>query len=262
MTIRYAANLSMLWTDRPPIDRFSAAADAGFCNVEMLFPQTLPYRELQGALDANQLTMSLFDFHAGNFEAGERGIAALPDRVEEFRSQWQSDLELATKLGTRTMTVLAGIRSPGADPKAYDDILVDNLRSLGELAAPLGITVTLEAINNKDIPGFHVRTVDQAAGLIAAVDLENVQIQLDQYHVSRESEDPIAQLEKHFGRVGHVQIADSPGRHEPGTGTAPIRRFLETLDTLGYGGLVGLEYSPSTDTDASLAWLSRPARCA
>jgi hydroxypyruvate isomerase len=260
VTLRYSANLSMLWTDRPPLQRFDAAAAAGFSSVEMLFPQTLPSRDLEHNLEVNGLQMSLFDFYAGDWEAGERGIAALPDRIEEFRSHWEADLALAARLGTRTMTVLAGIRPAGVEPASFDQSLLYNLRSLGEMAGPLGITLTLEAINNIDIPGFHVRTIDHAVSLVDQVGLGNVMVQLDQYHVARESEDPISHLEHHFDRIGHVQIADAPGRHEPGTGSAPIERFLERLDQLGYQGRVGLEYIPSGDTDASLAWLPREER--
>jgi hydroxypyruvate isomerase len=250
----------MFWTDRPPLERFAAAAAAGFTHVEMLFPQTLPPDQLEHALEVNGLHMALFDFYAGDWDSGERGIAAIPDRVEEFRSHWDADLELAARLQTKTMTVLAGIRPADADPGEFDEALVDNLAGLGERAGGLGITLTLEPINHLDVPGFHVRTIDHAADLVQRSGRDNIAIQLDQYHVGRESEDPIALLEKHFERIRHVQIADVPGRHEPGTGTAPIRAFLERLDQLGYRGRVGLEYIPSTDTDSSLNWLAREAR--
>lgn len=260
MSIRYSANLSMLWADRPPLARFDAAAAAGFTHVEMLFPQTLPVAELKTTLEANGLQMALFDFSAGRWDGGERGLAALPDRVDEFRSHWETELELARQLGTGTMTVLAGIRPTGADHSAYDRVLVENLGDLGRLAAAHGITITLEAINNHDVPGYHVRTLDHAAAIAGEVGLENVRIQLDQYHVGREGDDPLLLLERHFDLVGHVQIADVPGRHEPGTGTAPIPAFLERLEALGYEGRVGLEYVPSGDTDVSLDWLPRNAR--
>jgi hydroxypyruvate isomerase len=260
VTIRYSANLSMLWTDRAPLDRFEAAAAAGFTHVEMLFPQALPPADLEAALAGNGLHMALFDFNAGDWGAGERGIAALPDRIDEFRSHWQAELELASRLGTTTMTVLAGIRPPGADPDEFDRVFLDNLAALAELSSPRGITLAVEAINNTDVPGFHVRTIGQAADLLDRLGVEGVRLQLDQYHVGRESEDPIAHLRDHFERIGHVQIADVPGRHEPGTGTAPIPELLERLEELGYQGRVGWEYLPSGDTDTSLRWLPREAR--
>ena len=260
MALRYSANLTMLWADRPPLERFAAAAASGFSSVEMLFPQDLPSPDLEAALEENSLSMALFDFNAGDWSAGERGIAAHPGRISEFRDRATADLELAVRLGTTTMTILAGVRPPGTRPEACDEALVGNVAYVADLAAPHGITVTLEAINNHDIPGFHVRTISQAAALIAEVSRPSAKLQLDQYHVSREGEDPVAVLERHFERVGHVQIADSPGRHEPGTGSAPVRPFLERLDQLGYRGRVGLEYIPSGDTDQSLAWLARSAR--
>lgn len=258
MNLHYAANLSMLWPDRPMLERFDAAAAAGFTRVEMLFPQQLDREVLLSALDRNGLTMTLFDFNAGDWEAGERGIAAYADRVHEFRQGSERDLELAGMLGTRTMTVLAGIGGNGR--KTGDDVLVDNLRHISDPAAEMGITVTVEAINGQDVAGFHVRTVDHAAAIVSVVDRPNVRIQFDQYHVCREMQDPVFQLERHFPHIAHVQIADSPGRHEPGTGTAPIRQFLERLGQLGYEGNVGLEYQPSGDTDATLGWLRRDAR--
>ena len=259
MTLHYAANITLLWPDRPALERIRAAAAAGFTRVEMLFPQTLDCDDLVTALSASSMQMSLFDFNAGDWDAGERGIAALTGRVDEFRENVPADLELARALGTKTMTVLAGIGSGRRGGPASDDVLVSNLRHIADLAGD-EVTITLEAINNRDVPGYHVRTVDHAAAVVAEVDRPNVRIQLDQYHVAREFEDPIAVLERHFAQVGHVQIADAPGRHEPGTGEAPIRRFLERLDQLGYAGNVGLEYIPGGDTDAGLRWLSRDAR--
>ena len=257
---RFAANLSMLWTDRPPLDRFAAAASAGFTHVEMLFPQDLPGRELEEVLAAHRLAMTLFDFNAGSWSTGERGIAADPSRVSEFRSLWNRDLDLADRLGTRTMTVLAGVRPETADSRSYDETLCANLSDLADLAAPLGITVTVEAINGHDVPGFHVRTVAHAASIVRQVGRDNVAVQFDQYHVCREAEDPLSLIAEHVDIVGHVQIADAPGRHEPGTGVAPISEFLELLDRLNYTGNVGLEYSPTRDTDDSLDWLPRHLR--
>jgi len=260
VALEYSANLTMLWADRPALERFGAAAAAGFTSVEMLFPQDLPLPDLETALEESALSMSLFDFNCGDWGAGERGIAALPARASEFREKAVRDIELAVRLGTGTMTILAGIRPHGVEPNACDEMLVANIAHVADLAAEYGITVTLEAINNHDLPGFHVRTVDQAIAILDEVSRPNAQLQLDQYHVSREGEDPVAVLERHFERVGHVQIADSPGRHEPGTGAAPLRRFLERLDELGFRGRIGLEYVPSGDTDRSLAWLPRSAR--
>lgn len=260
MSLRYSANLSMLWADRPFVDRFDAAATAGFSNVEMLFPNLIPFDDLTAALDRNGLQMSLFDLHAGDWEAGERGIAALPDRVSQCRETWPRDIELANQLGTTTLTVLAGLRPEAMSAEACDDALVDNLVYLLSLSEASQITFTVEAINHIDVPGFHVRTVDHAAAIVDRVGSERVLVQFDQYHVAQEGASAPAAFDRHKDMVGHVQIADSPGRHEPGTGAAGVRRFLDRVAASDYRGRVGLEYAPSGDTDASLSWLPVDAR--
>jgi hydroxypyruvate isomerase len=258
--LRYSANLSMLWPDRDPYERFDAAAAAGFGVVEMLFPQHLDVTEVEARLAANGLTMVLFDLNAGDWAAGERGIAALPDRVDELHRHALDDLDLAARLGTRVVTVLAGRRAPGTDPAECDRVLVDNLRRLADPAAERGLVLTVEAINGTDVPGFHVTSIAHAAAIVDAVGHEAVGLQFDQYHVVMEGDDPLALLGEHLARIRHVQIADAPGRHEPGTGTAPVREFLARLDEHGYAGAVGLEYVPEGDTDEGLVWLPRELR--
>jgi hydroxypyruvate isomerase len=255
MSLRYSANLSMLWPDRDPIDRFAAAARAGFARVEMLFPQQLGSQSVRRQLTENALHMALFDFNAGDWVAGERGIAALPDRVDEFRELAARDLATAAMLGSRTLTVLAGVRPESVSVDEADAVLLGNLRTVAGAAAAQDVVVTVEAINNLDVPGFHVRTIEHAARVVSQLELPNVRVQFDQYHVCREGQDPVAVLEEFFDLIAHVQIADAPGRHEPGTGDAPVRAFLERLRQLGYAGDVGLEYVPAADTDAGLAWL-------
>ncbi|MEX2374908.1 MAG: TIM barrel protein [Dehalococcoidia bacterium] len=261
MGLRFAANLSMLWTDRAPYERFDAAAAAGFTTVEMLFPQPLETDRVINRLEALGLTMALFDLNAGDFAAGERGIAALPDRVMEFRKKAVDDLDLAYSLGVRTLTVLAGRRPESLPAEEADATLVENLTALAPQARERDITLTLEAINQHDVPGYHVRTVGHAARVLESVDHPHVRMQFDQYHVSREGQDPLCAYEQHRPIVAHVQIADAPGRHEPGTGKAPIMELLRRLDRDGYSGVVGLEYQPSDGgDDASLEWLSREDR--
>lgn len=258
--LRYSANVSMLWPDRDPYDRFAAAAAAGFRRVEMLFPQLLEVNRVEATLAEHGLTMVLFDLRAGDWAAGERGIAALPDRVDELHEHAVADLDLAARLGTSVVTVLAGRRPAGADPAECDRVLVDNLRRLAGPAADRGLVLAVEAINRTDVPGFHVNTVAHAAAVVAAVGHEAVGVQLDQYHVSMEGEDPLVAFDVHADLLRHVQIADAPGRHEPGTGSAPVRAFLDHLEARGYGGLVGLEYAPAGDTDEGLAWLPAELR--
>jgi hydroxypyruvate isomerase len=252
---RFAANLSTLWTDLEPIERFVAAATAGFRSVEMLFPQDLEADDVIAVLSENALELVLFDFNAGDWSAGERGIAALPDRIEEFRTNAVRDLEHARAFGTALLAVLAGKRPESCSREEATATLIDNLRYVADLPEAAGITVTLEAINGHDVPGYHVRHVAEAANIVRAVDRPNVRLQFDQYHVCREEQDPIDEFRLVRDLVAHVQIADAPGRHEPGSGEAPITAFLEQLATDGYGGFVGLEYIPSGATVHSLGWL-------
>jgi hydroxypyruvate isomerase len=259
MTLRYSANLSMLWADVPPIERFAEAALAGFDHVEMLFPGEIGQCDLTEALKRNRLQMALFDVYAGDWANGERGIAALPDRVTECRKRWPADVELARILETEVLTVLAGIR-PAQTVDAYDATLIENLTYLSDLVSGEGITIAVEAINNHDIPGFHLRTIDHAATIVDAVSRENVVVQFDQYHVCRENDDPNTLIEEHIDAVGHVQVAEAPDRSEPGSGSNQALGFLARLDALGYGGRVGLEYKPSRSTTASLDWLPFSAR--
>lgn len=258
--LHYAANLSMLWADRDPYDRFAAAADAGFRRVEMLFPQLLDPIQVESMLAEQGLTMVLFDLRAGDWAAGERGIAALPDRVDELQEHAVADLDLAFRLGTSVVTVLAGRRDPDADPAEYDRVLIDNLRRLARPAADRGLVLAVEAINRTDVPGFHVSSVAHAAAIVEEVGHDAVGVQFDQYHVVMEGEDPLAVFDAHAELVRHVQIADAPGRHEPGTGSAPVREFLEHLEARSYDGVVGLEYVPAGDTDEGLGWLPHELR--
>ncbi len=252
---RFAANLSMLWTDLAPMERFAAAGSAGFRSVEMLFPQELGVDDVVAAVTDNELELVLFDFNAGDWGAGERGIAALPDRVEEFRAKAASDLEFAKSFGTTRLAVLAGRRPDSCSSEAATMTLIENLQYVADLPEAAGVMVTLEAINTHDVPGYHVRYVSQAADIVRAVDRPNVRIQFDQYHVGREGQNPIVEFQAVRDLVEHVQIADVPGRHEPGTGEAPVVEFLRQIETDGYEGFVGLEYIPSGRTLDSFAWL-------
>lgn len=260
MGLRFAANLSMLWTDTEPYGRFDAAAAAGFRSVEMLFPQELDTDRVAERLQTLRLHMALFDLNAGDWAAGERGIAALPDRVQEFRDRAIDDLALARELGTPTLAVLAGKRPDEVPADVADCTLVDNLRYVAPLAEKQGVTLTLEAINGHDVPGFHLRLVEHAAHVIGLVNHPAVRMQFDQYHVSREGQNPVAEYQRHRGLIAHIQIADAPGRHEPGTGEAPIAAFLDEVEADGYDGVIGLEFHPSSDEDSSLTWLGREAR--
>ncbi|MGA7088614.1 MAG: TIM barrel protein [Candidatus Dormiibacterota bacterium] len=256
---RFAANLSMLWQELGPYDRFAAAAAAGFTHVEMLFPHELDASRLEATLARHGLEMVLFDPAAGDWAGGERGTLALPGRELESTQAVRNAIELAQRIGTRRLNTLVGVLPATVSVDQAEATAVSNLRQLAPLAEGAGIMLLVEALNSIDAPGYWPSTVAEAAQLVEKVDLPNVRLQLDQYHAAMAGEDALACLEAHFPRIGHVQIADVPGRHEPGTGTEPIAEFVQALDRLGYEGFVGLEYRPLIDTASSLRWLERRA---
>lgn len=249
----------MLWPELDPLDRFRAAADAGFCDVEMLFPHELDVHQLERLLSQLQLQMVIFDPAAGDWKNGERGLMCLPGREEEFESTVRAAVELARRLGTRNLNILAGVPDASSPAGMVDGTISLNLARAADLCAEAGITVLVENINRVDIPGYRIGTVAEAAAIVEAANHPNVRLQLDQYHASMANEDPVVAFRTHLAHVRHVQIADAPGRHEPGTGTAPIPEFLAELDGAGYLGYVGLEYRPLGSTAASLGWMARYA---
>jgi hydroxypyruvate isomerase len=257
---RFAANLTMLWPELEHVERFRAARDAGFRQVERLFAHDLDADRLEWTLRELDLEMILFDPEAGDWSAGERGLLCLPGREEQLRQTVLAALALARRIGTRRLNVLAGIAPPEARPEELRRIAVANLSALAPLAAADGVTLLVEAINTVDMPGYALPTIDVAASVVREVNHPAVALQFDQYHVAMSGDDSIRALRKHHAIVRHVQIADVPGRHEPGTGSGAIRAFLKELDRLGYDGHVGLEYRPLRTTDESLAWLPREAR--
>jgi len=257
---RFAANLSMLWQDRDPYDRFRAAAEAGFSRVEMLFPHRLDTDRVAGLLGELRLEMVLFDPAPGDWAGGERGLLCLPGREDEFLDTLRDAIALAGRLGTRQLNALAGILPPGVSREEGRRTAVANLRAAAPLVEAAGLIVLVEAINSIDMPGYFADTIERAADLVGAAEGRAIRLQLDQYHVAMMGDDPIAALRDHRGLVRHVQIADVPGRHEPGTGSYPIREFLAELDDVGYEGVVGLEYRPLASTEDSLSWLPPEAR--
>jgi hydroxypyruvate isomerase len=251
----FAANLSMLWPELGPYDRFAAASAAGFAYVEMLFPHELDADRLEGTLDRYDLKMVSFDPAPGDWAAGERGLLTLPGREMEFLHGVREAIKLAGKIGTTRLNTLVGIPPAGVSHEVARATAVANLTMAAPLAAEAGVTLLVEGINTIDIPGYWAGSVAAAVALVEAVGHPNVCLQLDQYHAGMAGEDAIECLHAHLPLVAHVQIADVPGRHEPGTGTQPIEQFLDDLDRVGYDGYVGLEYRPLVDTATSLRWL-------
>ncbi|WP_168011958.1 hydroxypyruvate isomerase [Halomonas salinarum] len=252
---KFAANLSMLFTEVDFLDRFQAAAAAGFKGVEYLFPYDVEAAEIKRRLDANGLTQVLFNLPAGDWGAGERGIACHPDRVEEFRAGVDRAIEYARVLGNTQVNCLAGIQPEGVSDDEARQTLVDNLRFAAEKLEAEGILLIAEPINTRDIPGFFLNRTAQALALFDEVGSRNLKLQYDIYHMQIMEGDLAPTIEKHLDRIAHVQLADNPGRHEPGTGEINYPFLFAHLDRLGYQGWIGCEYKPQAGTREGLGWL-------
>ncbi|WP_339800301.1 hydroxypyruvate isomerase [uncultured Marinobacter sp.] len=253
---RFAANLTLLFTELPFMERFAAARAAGFDGVEYLFPYQWPADQLRDRLTAHGLTQVLFNLPPGNWPAGERGIACLPDRVAEFREGVTLARRYAGVLGCRRLNCLAGLRPDGVADQLLWDTLTDNLRWAAAQLAEDGIDLCLEAINSKvDMPGFLVDSSTGAMAVLDEVGASNLYLQYDIYHMQIMEGDLIRTLERLLPRIGHIQIADNPGRHEPGTGEINYPAVFHALDRMGYGGWVSAEYHPLNGTSEGLGWL-------
>ena len=251
---KFCANLSLLFTELPFLDRFAAAARAGFSAVECQFPYALPATAIAEALQYNRLRMVLFNLPAGNWEAGERGIAVLPQRVAEFRAGVERAIEYAQTLDCHQCNALAGIPASDCSVELAERTLIENLHDAAERLQAAGIRLLLEPLNTHDVPGFFVNRAAQAMRLIDGVAHDNLFLQHDVYHAARMGDDPAAILATHPSRIAHLQIADCPGRHEPGSGGIDFRALFEQIDRSGYPGWIGAEYIPRAGTEAGLSW--------
>ena len=251
---RFAANLSMLFTEVDFLERFAAAADAGFSGVEYLFPYDFPVDEIKARLDANKLEQVLFNLPAGDWAKGERGIACHPDRVEEFRAGVDKAIAYAKVLGNTQINCLAGIRPQGVDCATVEQCFVDNLKFAADQLEAAGIKLVMEAINTRDIPGFYLNTSRQAFDIMHYAAVPNLKFQYDIYHMQIMEGDLAPTIEKHVDKIGHMQLADTPGRHEPGTGEINYPFLFAHIDKIGYQGWIGCEYRPAGDTEAGLGW--------
>ncbi|MFW3615975.1 hydroxypyruvate isomerase [Billgrantia antri] len=254
---KFAANLSMLFTEEDFLDRFKAAAEAGFKGVEYLFPYDYPATEIKARLDEHGLTQVLHNLPAGDWGAGERGIACHPDRVEEFRVGVEKAIDYATALGCKQVNCLAGIQPQGVSLEQARRTLVENLRYAAEKLEAAGILLLAEPINTRDIPGFFLNRTEQALAIFDEVGSDNLKLQYDIYHMQIMEGDLAPTIEKHLERIAHVQLADNPGRHEPGTGEINYPFLFAHLDRLGYDGWIGCEYKPATTTKEGLGWLDQ-----
>ena len=255
---KFAANLSLLFTDVPFCERFARATAAGFTGVEYLFPYEYPAADIADWLRANDLEQVLFNLSAGDWAAGERGLACLPHRQGEFAESVEQALGYAVALDCRRLHCMAGLRPAGASEAELTEAFVANLRFAADRLATVGVTVMIEPINSRvDMPGYWLDDVAKGFRLLEAVDRSNVKLQYDIYHAQIIAGDLARTLEANIQRIGHIQIADNPGRHEPGSGEINYPFLFGLLDRLGYDGWVGCEYKPLMTTEAGLGWLPK-----
>ena len=256
---KFAANLTMLFTEHSFLDRFEHAAKAGFQAVEFLFPYAWSAEEIKQRLDASGLQLVLHNLPAGDWDAGERGIACHPDRTAEFREGVARAVTYASRLGVPQLNCLAG-KAPAAVPAEVSrTTLVENLRFAAAALKQAGLRLLIEPINTFDIPGFFLHGTAQALAVLDDVGADNAFVQYDIYHMQRMEGELAMTLQKHLARIGHVQVADNPGRNEPGTGEINYEYLFAHLDRIGYRRWIGCEYKPATTTAAGLGWRQRLA---
>ncbi|MGE0022899.1 MAG: 2-oxo-tetronate isomerase [Hyphomicrobium sp.] len=251
---RFAANLSFLFAELPFLDRFEAAARAGFKGVEVMFPYAVPADEIKARLEANGLSLVLFNLPPGHWDKGERGFAALPGREDEFASAVDLALRYAEALGCPRLHAMAGLANHGATREAY----VANLRLAAEWAAPLGVDILIEPINTRDMPGYFLTRTADARDVLDEVAAPNLGLQLDLYHRHLMEGDVEGAIREFVSRARHIQCADPPDRGEPSNAIVDYTRLFALIDRAGYAGWIGCEYKPRGETQAGLSW---PAAC-
>ncbi|MCB9946625.1 MAG: hydroxypyruvate isomerase family protein [Rhodospirillaceae bacterium] len=251
---RFAANLSMLFQDLPFLDRFAAAQAAGFGAVEFLFPYDHPADTVAGRLKAAGLQQALFNLPPGDWAGGERGLAALPGREAEFRESVDTALAYARALGCRKLHAMAGVTPGGAAEADCRALYIENLRATAARLAAEDILLLIEPLNQRDMPGYFLKTTGQAREIIAEVGAPNLKLQFDVYHTQISEGDLAVRLRDLFGLIGHIQIAGVPERHEPSVGEINYPYLFALMDQLGYDGWVGCEYRPAGGTVEGLGW--------
>lgn len=255
---KFAVNLSTVFTEVPFLERFKKARDYGFSFVECQFPYSYPIDEIKRELERYQLSMVLLNLPPGNWEMGDRGLAAAPDRIEEFRSSLSEGIKYARALNVSKIHCMAGT-PPGSDRDELRNVYIKNLQYAAKEIGKYGLSLLIEPINPFDIPHYYLSNLYQAAMILQEVDSENVRLQFDFYHIERGHGKSLNLFKQFADMIGHVQIADVPGRHEPGTGEMDYKAIFQFLaDT--YEGYIGLEYTPSEKSEDSFAWLAKMGR--
>jgi hydroxypyruvate isomerase len=257
---RFAANLSMLFTEVPLLERFERAARAGFACVELQFPYEAPAAALRERLQSNRLQMVLHNLPAGDWAAGDRGTACDPARVAEFRAGVARAIEYATTLGVPQLNCLAGKAPAGVDDAVLRRTFVDNLRFAAAALNEAGLKLLVEPINNYDVPSFWLNSTPKAISVLDEVGADNLFVQYDIYHAQRYEGELAGTLQRYLPRIAHVQVADNPGRNEPGSGEINYPFLFAHLRRIGYSGWIGAEYKPAAATEAGLGWLDEARR--
>jgi len=257
---RFAANLSLLFADAPFLDRFERAARAGFHSVEVQFPYEAPAAVIRDRLVANRLKMVLHNIPGGDWAAGDRGIACNPARQAEFRAGVGRAIEYATTLGVPQLNCLAGKPGAGVSEAETRATFVGNVRYAAAELKEAGLKLLIEPVNDFDVHGFWLNRTALAISVLDEVGADNAFVQYDVYHAQRYEGELAATMEKHLARIGHIQIADNPGRHEPGTGEINYPFLFQHLDRIGYRGHIGCEYIPAGTTESGLGWLETARR--
>ncbi len=252
---KFCANLTLLYNEHEFVERFGAAARAGFKGVEYLFPYDYDKHQLAELLHRHKLTQVLHNLPAGDWAKGERGIGCHPDRVNEFQASVETAIDYATTLACKQVNCLAGLTPANVAPAKIHDTFVNNLQFAAPKFKAAGIKLLIEPINSlRDMPGFYLNHTQQALDLIRDVGSDNLYVQYDIYHMQIMEGDLASTIEKNLAMIPHMQLADNPGRHEPGTGEINYEFLFAFLDKIGYTGWIGCEYNPLTTTDAGLAW--------
>lgn len=253
--LSFSANLNFLFNEVPFMERFNAAAKAGFKYVEFMFPYDYDLNEIQKELEKNDLELKLFNLPAGNWAEGDRGVAVEPTRKEEFNKGIGKTIEAAKLLGVSKVNCLVGIVAGNYEKQQIMANLLENISRAADEFWKVGLDLMIEPINHFDMPGFYLNTTTQVMEIINKLNRPNIYLQYDIYHAEREGEDHEMILREYFSSVGHVQVADNPGRNEPGTGVFKLKYLLDILDNKGYKGYIGLEYKPTGNTIDSLNWV-------
>ncbi len=256
---KFAANLTMLFNEVEFLDRFAAAAKAGFRGVEYLFPYAFPKESLAEQLARHDLSQVLHNLPAGDWAKGERGVACIPGREGEFRDGVGLAISYAKALRCRQLNCLVGVAPNDVEAGVLRATLVSNLRYAARELESAGVRLLVEPVNTYDIPGFYLTRTDQALALLSEVGERNLWLQYDIYHMQRTEGELAATIAKHLDRIAHIQLADNPGRNEPGTGEINYDFLFGRIDQLGYDGWIGCEYKPKTTTLEGLGWLARAA---